>query len=85
MGLLFQGVTTAAKDLKCNIFLEIGMQPHLARHVEDSLKAAGAAASVVSTLRKGKPDISRVLQVKAVFDRTRRLPWSSFTNERSGE
>jgi hypothetical protein len=59
------GVTTAATELKCNVFLEVGAQPHLSRHVEDILTALGAAAFVIPTLRKGRSDVARVQMAAA--------------------
>lgn len=58
-----EGVLAAATELKCNVFLEVGSQPHLSRHIEDVLKEAGLDGRVVPTLRKGKPDVNRVYQV----------------------
>ena len=62
-----RGLGGGRRDLKCTIFVEVGAQPQLCRHIEDTLQATGLTEGtlVLPTLRKGKPALDSIYQAAA--------------------
>eukprot|EP01052_Picozoa_sp_SAG31_P013040 SAG31_NODE_775_length_12190_cov_5.764866_3_plen_3681_part_01 len=72
------GITTAISDLRCNMIIEIGPQPHLSPHAERIAKDMGVDVLVVRTLRSKADDMSQIMcAIGALFVGGATIDWPS--------
>jgi len=76
------GIETALMQLGCNIFVEVGVQPHLQQHIRDIAEAAQKPGSVpptlVPTLRKGTDSfLSAHIAVAALYIAGAPIAWET--------
>eukprot|EP01050_Picozoa_sp_SAG11_P005143 SAG11_NODE_351_length_10384_cov_4.708896_2_plen_2566_part_01 len=73
------GVVTAITDLKCNVMVEIGPQPHLSPHAERVAQELQADVLVVRSLRQGKDEIFQIMSaIGCLFVGGVPINWTEF-------